>query len=162
MEHWTNYYNEGISLKEAKRFEESLVQHLKVLAIEPELKMPEAWHNVGAAYLRLNRLNEAIPYLRKAITLYDQLIYQLHYSQSDESENAWLDDDPVIDPEEFYGDEPVAYYLFWKSCCFALLNEKEPFLKNLEQSIAKDDWYALEASTEEDIVAFHEDPDEKP
>ncbi|ASS49190.1 MAG: hypothetical protein A3D31_04325 [Candidatus Fluviicola riflensis] len=172
MEHWTNYYNEGISLKEAKRFEESLVQHLKVLAIEPELKMPEAWHNVGAAYLRLNRLNEAIPYLRKAITLYDQLIYQLHYSQSDEwenseeneagfkqSENAWLDDDPVIDPEEFYGDEPVAYYLFWKSCCFALLNEKEPFLKNLAQSIAKDDWYALEASTEEDIVAFHEDPD---
>ncbi|HLP54019.1 MAG TPA: tetratricopeptide repeat protein [Fluviicola sp.] len=171
MEHWTNCYNEGISLKEAKRFEESLALHLKVLAIEPELKMPEAWHNVGAAYLRLGRSGEAVPYLRKAIELYDRLIYQMHYSQPDEwgkseendshkqSESAWLDDDPVIDNEEFYGDEPVAYYLFWKSCCFALLNEKEPFLESLTQSIAKDDWYALEAATEEDLVAFREDPD---
>lgn len=172
MEHWTNYYNEGISLKEAKRFEESLALHLKVLAIEPELKMPEAWHNVGAAFLRLNRPEEAIPYLRKAITLYDHLIYEVHYSQPDEwenadenesgykpSENAWIDDDPVIDPEEFYGDEPVAYYLFWKSCCFALLHEKEAFLENLSLSIAKDDWYALEASKEEDLIAFSQDPD---
>jgi hypothetical protein len=174
MEHWTNCYNEGISLKEAGRFEESLGLHLKVLAIEPDLKMPEAWHNVGAAYLRLNRFDEAVPFLRKAIALYDELIYQLQYSQSDDWENSeeneaglgqshtqWMDEDPEIDPEQFYGDEPVAYYLFWKSCCFALLREKEAFLENLTQSIAQDDWFALEASTEEDLSAFREDPDVK-
>lgn len=174
MEHWTNCYNEGISLKEAGRFEESLALHLKVLAIEPDLKMPEAWHNVGAAYLRLNRFDEAVPFLRKAIALYDELIYQLQYSQSDDWENSeenetgsgqshtqWMDEDPEIDPEQFYGDEPVAYYLFWKSCCFALLREKEAFLENLTQSIAQDDWFALEASTEEDLSAFREDPDVK-
>lgn len=174
MEHWTNCYNEGISLKEAKRFEESLALHLKVLAIEPELKMPEAWHNVGAAYLRLNRFDEAVPYLRKAIVLYNELIYQLQFSQSDEwgeseenetgsgqSDMRWVDEDPVIDPEEFYGDEPIAYYLFWKACCFALLNEKESFLENLKLSITHDDWFALEASTEEDLSKFHEDPDFK-
>ncbi len=172
MEHWTHYYNEGISHKEAKRYDESLALHLKVLVIEPELKMPEAWHNVGAAYLRLNCFEEAVPYLRKAIVLYNELIYQLQFSQSNEWENSeenendseqsnskWMDEDPVIDPEEFYGDEPVAYYLFWKSCCYALLNEKESFLENLKLCIAEDDWFALEASTEEDVNAFYEDPD---
>jgi len=61
-----DYYNEGIKLKQQGEFEKSAEYHLKVIELDPETDMPQAWHNAGAALLRINRNIEAIPYLKKA------------------------------------------------------------------------------------------------
>ena len=184
MEHWIHYYNEGISAKDALQFEQSLAFHLKVLELEPNLEMPEAWHNAGAAYLRLGKRSEGLPYLRKAIEFYDLLIHAiqevgvlrsndlasdyLYNDDSDEDEDdssseRWYsthdEASEELDDDEFYGDEPVAYYLFWKACCYSLLNERELMLATLTDAVMEDDWYALEALTEEDLQAYWEDAD---
>jgi tetratricopeptide (TPR) repeat protein len=193
MEHWAWYYNEGIAFKEAKEFELSATHHLKVLELEPDLEMPEAWHNAGAALLRLGKREEAAPYLLKAIALYDLLIEAIievdgmemedeateflfgdeedfdgDDDEDDEEEEwkelsaaAYSDDEPDFElgDDELYGDETVAYYLFWKSCCYGLLGDKAEMLKTLSESIAEDDWYAVESGVEEDLRPYAEDPD---
>jgi hypothetical protein len=149
--------------------------------------MPEAWHNAGAALLRIGKPAEADPYLRRAIELYDMLVTAIvevdrsggdekstgflfeeddsaDDSWSQEPENMkWYDDDEEPDfeirNEDLYGEEPIAYYLFWKACCYGLLNEKEPLLEALSRCVAEDDWYAIEAGVEEDLSTFHQDPD---
>jgi tetratricopeptide (TPR) repeat protein len=191
MEHWAWYYNEGIASKEAKDFELSATHHLKVLEMEPDLEMPEAWHNAGAALLRLGKSAEAEPYLRKAIALYDMLIEAIievdgmemedeatgflfdddeDFGDDDDDDDeewnelsaaAYSDEEPDFElgDDELYGDESVAYYLFWKACCFSLLREKEPMLRTLANCVAEDDWYAVEATSEEDMSYFSDDPD---
>lgn len=74
MEDWIHYYNEGIEHKEHGDLKQSLACHLKVFELEPNLEMPEAWHNVGAAYLRLNQPELAKSYLEQSIAYYDQII----------------------------------------------------------------------------------------
>lgn len=185
MEHWAYHYNEGIASKEAKDFEASAAHHLRVLEMEPDLEMPEAWHNAGAALLRLGRTEQAAPYLQRAIELYDMLVGairevdELELTDEDYEDESFFgegeegDDDPEggmhyyeddefdIDNEDLYGDEPVAYYLFWKACCLSLLKQKERMLAVLSECIAEDDWYAIEAGAEEDMQFYRDDPDFK-
>jgi tetratricopeptide (TPR) repeat protein len=190
MEHWAWYYNEGIASKEAREFELSAAHHLKVLELEPNLEMPEAWHNAGAALLRVGKTKEAEPYLRKALELYDLLIEAIievdGMEMEDETNDFLFDDEGFDDDEddddeewnelsraayddeepdfelgddELYGDEPVAYYFFWKACCLALLREKKQMLEALGRAVSDDDWYAVEAGAEEDLSFYKDDPD---
>lgn len=194
MDHWAYYYNEGVNLKEAGDKEASAQFFLKALKMEPELEMPEAWHNAGAALLSLGKKDEAQPYLEKAISLYDLIINSIR--EADELENQYeadqlinSDEDPDSyqdDPKEFLNqeegdedededegddelhfddeddeiliDEPIAAYLYWKACCYALLGNKSLMLMTLEESITEDDWYAIEALEEEELLTFREDP----
>jgi tetratricopeptide (TPR) repeat protein len=187
MEHWAWYYNEGIASKEAKDFEQSAFHHLKVLEMEPDLEMPEAWHNAGAALLRIGKASDAQPYLLKAISLYDMLIDAIievdgmemedettsflfdEEDFDDDEEDEWdelsaaaySDEEPDFElgDDELYGDESVAYYLFWKACCYGLMREKEKMLQTLAFCINEDDWYAVESLVEEDLRFFFEDED---
>jgi tetratricopeptide (TPR) repeat protein len=186
MEHWAYYYNEGIASKEARNFEYSASCHLKVLEMEPGLEMPEAWHNAGAALLRLGKRAEAEPYLKRAIELYEQLIIAIlevdqlqqeeesgHYLSDDDGDEEdenwneyrkkmdWFSEDEndlEIDNSYLFGEESVAYYLFWKSCCYALMQQKERTLTTLAESIREDDWFAIEAMSEEDLSEYRDDP----
>lgn len=186
MEHWAFYYNEGIASKEARDFEYSASCHLKVLELEPELEMPEAWHNAGAALLRLGKTDEAQPYLKRAVELYEQLIISIlemghmaldedtshfQFEEDDTDDELWNDfrahgarsgeeeTDIEIDNSYLFGEESAAYYMFWKACCYALLGQKERMLATLSESIREDDWFAIEADSEEDLSAFRSDPD---
>lgn len=180
MEHWAFYYNEGIALKEAHDYERSAACHLKVLEMEPDLEMPEAWHNAGAALLRIGRKEESEKYLKRAVILYDQLVsairevdlleldeaaHRLLYGDEDEDGEAenWFDPedeaDMEIDNSYLFGEEPVAYYLFWKACCQALLDDRNGMIDSLRESIAEDDWFALEANDEEDLRKYRDDPE---
>lgn len=128
-----DYYNEGIKLKQQGEFEKSVECHLKVIELDPETDMPQAWHNAGAALQRINRNIEAIPYLKKAIYYYDLAIKESP-SQKD-------------------------YYLFWKSCVHALLADKENMLVVLSECLALNDSYAIEADYEEDFNNYVNDTD---
>ena len=74
MKNWTYYYDRGIHLKDKGQLEESAEHHLKVFEVAPDLTMPEAWHNAGAALLRVNQATEAKPYLERALVEYDVCI----------------------------------------------------------------------------------------
>lgn len=127
------YYNEGIKLKRKGEFEKSAECHLKVIELDPETKMAEAWHNAGAALQKINKNLEAIPYLEKAIYYYELAIKEIP-SKKD-------------------------YYLFWKSCVYALLADKENMLVTLSECLALNDSYAIEADYEEDFNNYVNDTD---
>lgn len=127
------YYNEGIRLKQQGEFERSAQCHLKVIELDPETDVPEAWHNAGAALQRINRNTDAIPYLEKAIYYYDLAIEETP-SRKD-------------------------YLLFWKSCVYALLADKENMLVVLSECLSLNDSYAIEADYEEDFNNYVNDAD---
>lgn len=129
------YYNEGIAFKEAGEFEKSAEYHLKVIEIKPDINMPEAWHNAGAALLRVKKPAEAEPYLLKAVELYDAASQAVPGKQ--------------------------AYYLYWKAAVYSLLRNKGAMLETLNQCFETDDSYAREAAFEEDFSHYAEDEDFK-
>lgn len=60
-------YNYGYYLTESGRVEEAVVVLNKVVALDAQ--HADAWHNLGRAYLLLNRDREALPALRNAVRL---------------------------------------------------------------------------------------------
>jgi hypothetical protein len=187
MEDWSFYYNQGIDLKEQADFEGALAAHLKVFEAEPNLEMPEAWHNVGAAYLRLNHGEKANFYLEKALTYYDQIIqtirnFENSESDSDHSTDLEIDIDQIslndlgvadtfgftsndsssietFDFPVFYENDRPAYYLYWKAGALALLNRKEESMEVLRNAIEEDEFYAIEAENEEDFTCLQSTSD---
>ncbi|MCI5057608.1 MAG: tetratricopeptide repeat protein [Flavobacteriales bacterium] len=130
---YEDYYNEGIDLKIRGEYEKSAEYHLKAIELQPECEDPEVWHNAGAALLRIDKREEAAPYLKKALAYYDEAI-KVHEEEKD-------------------------YYLFWKSCVYALLRDKEKMLKVLSDCFEVNDAYAIEAEHEEDFSEYNDDPE---
>lgn len=134
-EDWQHFYNEAIDLKFAGDFEKSAAYHLKVLEIEPNLFFPEAWHNAGAALLRVGKEAEAKPYLAEAVRQYDAVAEQKPDNQ--------------------------AHYLYWKAAAQSLAGEKTGMLETLRQTFEIDDSFAREALYEEDFSKYSADEDFK-
>lgn len=132
MRSWEYYYNQGIACKLEGKLDKSAEYHLKVLELEPELAYPEAWHNAGAALLRIERKEEAQPYLERALREYNNVL--------EEGENR-------------------AYYFFWKACVYALLEDKKNMLFYLEQSLRLDNAFAQDAQFEENLKLYRNDKD---
>lgn len=132
---WQQYYNEGIEFKEAGEFEKSAESHLKVIELKPDINLPEAWHNAGAALLRVNKPAEAEPYLQKAAEMYDAAARALPEKQ--------------------------AYYLYWKAAVYALLKNKSAMLATLAACFEIDDSFVRETAFEEDFSHYSEDEDFK-
>jgi tetratricopeptide (TPR) repeat protein len=126
------FYNKGIEEKQNGNFELSATYHIRALELSPLWDLPEAWHNAGAALLRIQKSTKAKPYLKKALAYYQE----------------------NIDLEE-----KIAYNLFWMACVYALLRDKENMLKTLKNTLVLDEAYAEEALYEEDFKAYSKDPD---
>ena len=126
------FYNKGIEEKQKGNLELSATYHIRALELSPHWDLPEAWHNAGAALLRLQKKAEAIPYLKKALEYYQE----------------------NIDLEE-----KIAYNHFWMACVYALLADKENLLQQLKSALYLDNAYAEEALYEEDFMAYTKDPD---
>lgn len=186
MEDWSYYYNLGIDNKDVGLFEASLEAHLTVLVVEPDLEMPEAWHNIGAAYLRLNDTDKAKPYLEQSLIYYDKIIatirkvdakYEAEMERDVRQEmeidqvslaSLGLEDELGIETQKrspffdedfpaFYEYDRPAYYLYWKAGALALLTRFDEALDLLKIAIEEDEFYALEAENEEDFVAMQND-----
>ena len=126
------YYNQGIEYRDQGNHELSAEAHIKALEFYEDYA--EAWHNAGAALLRIQQDDEAIPYLLRALKEYQKRIDE---------------------------DEDIAYNLFWKSCAYALLEQKEKALQTLRDAIQHNSIYAEEATREEDHMQYFEDEDFK-
>ena len=126
------YYNLGIDYKYQGKHQLSAEAHLKALEFYEDYA--EAWHNAGAALLRIQQEDEAIPYLLRALKEYQKRIDE---------------------------DEELAYNLFWKSCAYALLEQKDKAFQTLSEAIKHSPIYAEEAMEEEDFIAYFEDEDFK-
>jgi tetratricopeptide (TPR) repeat protein len=124
------HYNQGIQYKQEGKHELSAQSHIKALEFDQDT--PEAWHNAGAALLRISKAEEAQPYLQRALLEYDKKIEE---------------------------DEQTAYYLFWKACVYALLQDKANMLLTLKDAFQHNPKYAEEAQTEEDFDLYREDAD---
>ncbi|MDX2302335.1 MAG: tetratricopeptide repeat protein [Microscillaceae bacterium] len=124
------YYNQGIAFKQEGKHSLSAEAHIKALEFFEDFA--EGWHNAGAALLRIQKTQEAEPYLLRALNEYQKRL--------DEDENT-------------------AYNLFWKSCVYALLHQKEAMLQTLQEAIQHNPVYAEEAPEEEDFAEFLQDED---
>lgn len=155
---WEDYYNEGIALKEAGDFERSAAYHLKVLELEPALELPEAWHNAGAALLRINKREEALPYLYRALQEYDKAIAASRKGERDYPHKKETGI-PMEADEYIYGyeREDPQYYFFWKACVYALLRDKKNMLLTLTECLILDAIYVDDADEEEDFTEYRED-----
>lgn len=126
---YQDFYNKGIEAKLNGHLQESAALHIKALEIYPNWELPEAWHNAGAALLRIGKQNEAQPYLEKALHHYQVRI-------------------------EF--EEKVAYHKFWKACAYALLENEAECVESLREAVELDSSYAEEAIQEEDFENYWE------
>lgn len=125
-----HYYNLGVAYKEQGDFENSAEAHLKALEFSEDYI--EGWHNAGAALLRIGKSEEAKVYLLRALEEYQKRI--------DEDENT-------------------GFNLFWQSCVYALLQQKEDALNTLAAAIQLNPIYAEEAPEEEDFEHYYQDED---
>lgn len=133
MSDWMYHYDLGLDLKQQGALQQSADHHLKALELAPDLPFAEAWHNAGAALLRLGEAGRAQPYLEEALRRYAAA--------------------------QTTGPESPAYYLFWQACAHGLLAQKQEMLDALRRCLADDDAYAREADTEEDLRAYVQDAD---
>jgi len=125
-----NFYNKGVVAKAEGNFEASAAFYIRALEIDKDWDFPEAWHNTAAALLYIQDEQKAIPYLQKAIEL-----YQLRIE---------------------YG-EQLAYYYYWLAAAYALGKQKEAALIALKESIRRTSTYAEMAIEEEDFKVYWED-----
>lgn len=133
MATWQHYYNAGIDYKQQGNWPKSAEAHVKALELAPELAFAEAWHNAGAALLRVREPERAQPYLHKALYYYNAA---LAAGQADPADR-----------------------LFWKAAVYSLLGQKDELLATLRACFAEDDSYASEAQFEEDFEPYAHDPD---
>ena len=121
-------YNKANNLyHQSKQPKKAIPIFRKSIKLMPEYA--EAWHNLGACFLDTNQEEKAIIPLNKAIKYYDERL----------------------------ADMRNAYDLFWKSCVFALLKNKETAFKFLQEAIDINPSYKHSATYEADYKAYYED-----
>ncbi len=128
---FAHFYHLGIDYKQKGEPEKAAQAHIKALDFQQDY--PRGWHSAGAALLQIKPREEAIPYLQKALEIYEQKI--------SEAEND------------------TAEPLFWKAAVHALLQEKEAMLQTLSECFQNNPSYAEAAQSEEDFEAYREDED---
>ncbi len=64
------HYNLGLDLKQQGALQQSANHHVKALERAPDLPFAKAWHNAGAALLRVDEAVRARPYLEEALRRY--------------------------------------------------------------------------------------------
>lgn len=123
-----NHYEKGCNLKHQSKQPKKAIPHLKkATKLIPEYA--ENWHNLGACLLDTKQEEKALIPLQNALKCYDERLLEM----------------------------PNAYDLFWKSCVFALLKDKENAFIFLKEAIDINPNYKDSAKTEEDYKAYFED-----
>ncbi len=127
------FLNKGIALYDLKQYDEAINAYNKAIAIDPEYA--NNFYNKGLALYKSGRYDEAITTLNKAIAInsneFDNFyskglaLYQLgRYDEAITTLNKAI----AIDP-----DYPDVYYI--KAYVYALANNKEKLLSNLEKAM---------------------------
>lgn len=124
----SNFYNKGCNLyHQSKQPKKAIPVFRKSIKLMPEYA--EGWHNLAACLLDTNQEEKAIIPLNNAIKYYDERLSTMRN----------------------------AYDLFWKSCAFALLKNKETAFKFLQEAIDINLTYKNSAKIEPDYKAYFED-----
>ena len=130
---YVSCYNMAVNYRREGDLARSAEFHVKAIQMNPSWDLPEAWHNAGAALIRIKKEEQALPYLEKAKALYD---VKIAHAKSNK-----------------------AYYIYWKACILALLKERGDAFRTLKLAIDMNGVYAEEARSEEDFKEYFRDPD---
>ena len=123
-----NYYEKGCNLRHQSKQPKKAIPHLKK-ATKLIPNHAENWHNLAACLLDIKQEEKALIPLQNALKHYDKRLLEMRN----------------------------AYDLFWKSCVFALLKDKENAFVFLKEAIDINPHYKYSAKTEEDYKAYFED-----
>jgi tetratricopeptide (TPR) repeat protein len=151
------WYNWGFALSKLGRLEEAIASYDKTLQFKPD--QDEAWNNRGIALFNLGRLEEAIASYDKALQFkpdkdeawYNRGIALFKLGRFEEaivSYNKALEIKPDYD-SAFYN----------KASCYALQNQIDLALENLQQAITlNSNEYREMAKTDSDFDSIRHDP----
>jgi len=155
----TVWYNKGNDLGKIGRYEEAIKCYDEAIRLKPN--DCEAWNNKGTALCKLGKNEEAIKCYDEAIRLNPDYFSAWNnkgvaLSQIGQHDNAISCFNEAIRIKPDFSDA-----WFNKACAFSILSHKDKMLEALTRAIIINPIHKHEALTEDDILAYRDDPDFK-
>jgi len=155
----TVWYNKGNDLGKIGRYEEAIKCYDEAIRLKPN--DCEAWNNKGTALCKLGKNEEAIKCYDEAIRLKPDYFSAWNnkgvaLSQMGQHDEAISCFDEAIRIKPDFSDA-----WFNKACAFSILGQKDKMLEALTRAILINPIHKHEALTEDDILAYRDDPDFK-